>query len=488
MQPKYPIMAREQFKGRSDRSRNNEKKEKTGKSGKSGWQKPDGTPLRKRKGDYFPDQEIDKRKKGKQGTPPTERNNASTSGGTGEFTRGSERFSKKSTDGSFEKRGDFRNEKNSSERGATGQTSRKSGYSTVGKPGSEKSWFNRKGTDESNEKRGDFRNEKSISERGTTGQTSRKSGYSRGAKPEPEKPYSRQTEKPERKKPFEKKRERYADKDHSAEMRGRFSKKSAPVAGREGNKSFRQKSKTTPATKDGSVRLNRFISNAGICSRREADDLITAGVISINGNVVSELGIKVMPGDEVRFHDRILKTEKLVYVLLNKPKDFITTTDDPGDRKTVMNLLQGACKERIVPVGRLDRNTTGLLLLTNDGDLTRKLTHPSSNIKKLYQVELDKNVSQADMLRAIEGVELEDGVSGFDEIQYVSNEDKSVVGVELHSGKNRIVRRIFEALGYEVKKLDRTIFAGLTKKDLPRGRWRFLTEMEVSSLKMMRSK
>ncbi|MFM7766520.1 MAG: pseudouridine synthase, partial [Bacteroidota bacterium] len=237
----------------------------------------------------------------------------------------------------------------------------------------------------------------------------------------------------------------------------------------------------------GAIRLNRFIANAGICSRREADELIEAGVISINGEVVTELGTKVMAGDEVRFHDRVLRTERMVYVLLNKPKDYITTTDDPGDRKTVMNLVHDACKERIFPVGRLDRNTTGLLLLTNDGDLTKKLTHPSSNIAKVYQVELDKNLTIADMKRASEGVELEDGEVAFDNIEYASPDDKKIVGVELHSGKNRIVRRIFEELGYEVKKLDRTVFAGLTKKDLPRGRWRFLTELEVNGLKMMKS-
>jgi 23S rRNA pseudouridine2605 synthase len=237
---------------------------------------------------------------------------------------------------------------------------------------------------------------------------------------------------------------------------------------------------------DGAIRLNRFIANAGICSRREADELIEAGVIAINGQVVTELGTKVLPGDEVRFHDRVLRTERMVYVLLNKPKDYITTTDDPDDRKTVMNLVHDACKERIFPVGRLDRNTTGLLLLTNDGDLTKKLTHPSSNIAKVYQVELDKNLTLADMKTASEGVELEDGVVAFDNIEYASPDDKKIVGVELHSGKNRIVRRIFEELGYDVKKLDRTIFAGLTKKDLPRGRWRFLTELEVSGLKMLK--
>lgn len=234
------------------------------------------------------------------------------------------------------------------------------------------------------------------------------------------------------------------------------------------------------------MRLNRYIANAGICSRREADDLITAGLVTINGKLVTELGTKVLPGDQVRFHDRVLKSENLVYVLLNKPKDFITTTDDPENRKTVMSLVENACRERILPVGRLDRNTTGLLLFTNDGDLARRLTHPSGNVIKIYQVELDKNFTQKDLLQAAQGVELEDGVAAFDEIAYASPTEKNIIGVELHSGKNRVVRRIFEALGYQVKKLDRTVFAGLTKKDLPRGRWRHLTELEVSMLKMLK--
>lgn len=234
------------------------------------------------------------------------------------------------------------------------------------------------------------------------------------------------------------------------------------------------------------MRLNRYIANAGICSRREADDLITAGLVTINGKLVTELGTKVLPGDQVRFHDRVLKSENLVYVLLNKPKDFITTTDDPENRKTVMSLVENACRERILPVGRLDRNTTGLLLFTNDGDLARKLTHPSGNVIKIYQVELDKNFTQKDLLQAAKGVELEDGMAAFDEIAYASPSEKNIIGVELHSGKNRVVRRIFEALGYQVKKLDRTVFAGLTKKDLPRGRWRHLTELEVSMLKMLK--
>lgn len=256
---------------------------------------------------------------------------------------------------------------------------------------------------------------------------------------------------------------------------------------------YGEKKKASPARPkaddDGSTRLNKFIANAGICSRREADEMIEAGVISVNGKVITEMGYKVLPGDEVKYNGETLRGESMVYILLNKPKDFITTTEDPDDRKTVMGLIAKACKERVYPVGRLDRNTTGVLLFTNDGDLARKLTHPSFQMEKVYQVELDKNLKTADMEQISEGLKLEDGPIKVDNILYAGNgEERNVVGVELHSGKNRIVRRIFEHLGYEVKKLDRVIFAGLTKKDLPRGRWRFLTDMEVASLKMMTSK
>jgi 23S rRNA pseudouridine2605 synthase len=236
----------------------------------------------------------------------------------------------------------------------------------------------------------------------------------------------------------------------------------------------------------GLVRLNKYISNTGLCSRREADQMIEAGVISVNGVAVTQLGYKVKPGDEVKYNGQPLKRERMVYVLLNKPKDYITTTDDPQQRKTVMELVHSACRERIYPVGRLDRSTTGLLLLTNDGDLTRKLTHPSSNIKKIYHVFLDKSLKPSDLDSIREGVELDDGMAYVDRISYVDGgTDKKELGVELHSGRNRIVRRIFEKLGYKVTKLDRVYFAGITKKDLPRGRWRFLSEMELNMLKMM---
>lgn len=231
------------------------------------------------------------------------------------------------------------------------------------------------------------------------------------------------------------------------------------------------------------LRLNKFLANAGVCSRREADEFIQAGVVTVNGEVVKELGTKVMRTDEVKFHDQPVSLEKKVYVLLNKPKDYVTTSDDPQQRKTVMDLVKDACPERIYPVGRLDRNTTGVLLLTNDGDMASKLTHPKFLKKKVYHVFLDKNVAIEDLQKIAEGIELEDGEIHADAIEYADERDKSQVGVEIHSGKNRIVRRIFEALGYRVVRLDRVQFAGLTKKNLRRGDWRFLTEQEVDMLR-----
>ncbi len=232
------------------------------------------------------------------------------------------------------------------------------------------------------------------------------------------------------------------------------------------------------------VRLNKYLANAGICSRREADEFIQAGVVSVNGQVVTELGTKVLRTDDIRFHDQKVSMEKKVYVLLNKPKDCVTTSDDPQQRKTVMDLVKNACPERIYPVGRLDRNTTGVLLLTNDGDLASKLTHPKFLKKKIYHVFLDKKVTAHDMQQIATGITLEDGEVHADAIEYASATDKSQVGIEIHSGKNRIVRRIFESLGYRVVKLDRVLVAGLTKKNLRRGDWRFLTEKEVDMLRM----
>ena len=232
------------------------------------------------------------------------------------------------------------------------------------------------------------------------------------------------------------------------------------------------------------IRLNKFLANAGVCSRREADEFITAGVVSVNGEVVTELRTKIKRGDEVKFHDQTVSIERKIYVLLNKPKDTVTTSDDPQARRTVMDLVKGACDERIYPVGRLDRNTTGVLLLTNDGDLASKLTHPKYLKKKIYHVHLDKNLTKADMEQIAAGIQLDDGEIHADAISYTDDFKKDDVGIEIHSGKNRIVRRIFESLGYKVMKLDRVYFAGLTKKGLRRGEWRYLTEQEVNFLRM----
>ena len=233
------------------------------------------------------------------------------------------------------------------------------------------------------------------------------------------------------------------------------------------------------------VRLNKFIANSGICSRREADEYISAGLVTVNGQVVTEMGVKVNPAeDDVRFNGERLRGEKKVYVLLNKPKDFVTTTSDPHADKNVMQLIsRDMCPERIFPVGRLDKSTTGVLLLTNDGELAEKLTHPSFQKKKIYQVTLDKNLKPEDMDRLVQGVDLEDGPAYADEVAY-NGDDRSIVGIEIHSGRNRIVRRMFEALGYRVRKLDRVYFAGLTKKNLRRGQWRFLSDEEVTMLKL----
>jgi 23S rRNA pseudouridine2605 synthase len=241
-----------------------------------------------------------------------------------------------------------------------------------------------------------------------------------------------------------------------------------------------------PKKDSGQVRLNKYIADAGICSRREADKLILAGAVRINGEIVTKLGTKVARTDRVQFGDQTLAREKLRYLLLNKPKGFITSTEDPHHEKTVMNLVHNACKERIYPVGRLDRNTTGLLLFTNDGQLTKKLSHPRYGIKKIYHAVLEKALTKTDMMKIAEGIELEDCKVKVDAIEYVGDgTDKKELGIELHSGKNRVVRRIFEKLGYNVVKLDRVYFAGLTKKNLARGHWRFLEEKEVNMLKML---
>ncbi len=249
------------------------------------------------------------------------------------------------------------------------------------------------------------------------------------------------------------------------------------------NKNKAKKGDPMPIMNREDIRLNKFLSNAGICSRREADVLIQTGVVSVNDKVVLEMGYKVQPGDKVTYDGETISAEKKRYVLLNKPKDFITTMDDPWGRKTVMGLVAKACKERVYPVGRLDRETTGLLLFTNDGDMAKKLTHPRYKCGKIYHVELNKSVDRNDLKRLVQGIELADGITKFDKAEFVKDNPYEV-GVELHSGKNRIVRRMFESMGYEVVKLDRVLFAGLTKKDLPRGHFRHLTDKEVAFLKM----
>jgi 23S rRNA pseudouridine2605 synthase len=257
-------------------------------------------------------------------------------------------------------------------------------------------------------------------------------------------------------------------------------------AGSDGNARGKVKRVASTGLKsdDDSIRLNKYIAASGICSRREADQLISAGLITVNGKSVTELGTKVSPGDDVRYNGKRMRNERKVYLLLNKPKDYVTTTDDPRERKTVMLLIRGACKERIYPVGRLDRQTTGVLLFTNDGEMAKKLTHPGHNKKKIYHVFLDKGISGGDLQKLADGITLEDGFIQPDAISYVSPDNKREIGLEIHSGRNRIVRRMFEHFGYRVTKLDRVYFAGLTKKNLPRGKWRFLTEKEVNRLKM----
>jgi 23S rRNA pseudouridine2605 synthase len=237
-------------------------------------------------------------------------------------------------------------------------------------------------------------------------------------------------------------------------------------------------------TPEGKMRLNKYLAHSGIASRRKADEFIEQGLVTVNGEVVKEMGFHVKDGDVVTFKGKkITPVKNYVYILLNKPKDYITTTSDDLERKTVMELIKNATRERVYPVGRLDRNTTGLLLLTNDGEMMERLTHPKYEIRKMYEVELDRPLMEENMKRIAEGVELEDGIANVDEIEYAHRSDKRIIGVQLHSGKNRVVRRIFEAMHYDVKKLDRVMYAGLTKKDLPRGKWRLLTEKEVILLK-----
>tara|TARA_B110000503_G_scaffold119090_1_gene180604 strand:- start:300 stop:1232 length:933 start_codon:yes stop_codon:yes gene_type:complete len=276
-------------------------------------------------------------------------------------------------------------------------------------------------------------------------------------------------------------------RDSSGSDKPSFKKNTPTDAGKSdgkdfGNKKFTYKKKPKKLVEksvDDKIRLNRFLANAGICSRREADKLIETGVVSINNKVVTELGTKVSPNDVVHYGGMLLQSQKKQYVLLNKPKNYITTMDDPEERQTVMELISKACNERIYPVGRLDRATSGLLLFTNDGEMTKRLTHPSGKVKKIYHVTVDKNITQKDLIALVEGIQLEDGPAGADKAFYLADTSKSTISIELHSGKNRIIRRMMEHLGYKVTKLDRVQFAGLTKKDIPRGRFRHLSEKEV---------
>ncbi|WP_411273993.1 pseudouridine synthase [Daejeonella sp.] len=335
------------------------------------------------------------------------------------------------------------------------------------KPSGDRSFSDRKAFgDRSQSERKSFSDRNESSGRTSAGRDSKFGDKNAPAKRFNDKPFRSRSTEPST--PVERPKYRSDDKKWSSEERFVNKRSKKPLVEKE----------------DGLIRLNRFIANAGICSRRKADELIAAGVVSVNGEPVTELGFKVDPAkDLIRYNGESLKREKMVYVLLNKPKDYITTTDDPQERKTVMGLVEKASKERIYPVGRLDRNTTGLLLMTNDGDLADKLSHPKNNITKLYNVELNKSLSQGDLNKISFGIELEDGLIKPDQVSYVAGGSKKEVGIQIHSGKNRVVRRIFESLGYEVVKLDRVVYSNLTKKDLPRGRWRYLEDKEIIQLK-----
>jgi 23S rRNA pseudouridine2605 synthase len=308
----------------------------------------------------------------------------------------------------------------------------------------------------------------------------------------PRRRFNNNEDRPRRRKFDDDERPRRRFNDDEKPRRGdrRFEKheemnEEAPKRGRKGYVREKDPLYDRPAA-TGDIRLNKYLADCGVCSRREADDLIKAGCVTVNGELITTMGYKVKTGDKVVYGGQTLNREKLRYILLNKPKGYITTAEDPEGRDTVMELVKDACPERIFPVGRLDKNTTGLLLLTNDGDLAKKLTHPSSEVTKLYHVILNKPLTKNDMLRIADGLELDDGIIAADTIAYDEDDDsKKSIGIELHSGRNRIVRRIFEHLGYEVTRLDRVMFAGLDKYKLPRGEWRFLTDREVAMLKKL---
>jgi len=309
----------------------------------------------------------------------------------------------------------------------------------------------------------------------------------------PKREDSGRSERPERRdkpegKPWAERRPKREDTSRSDRPERRDKPISKPWEDKKPRDYSKPKSYRKESPKEELIRLNKYIANSGVCSRREADKLIIAGVVRVNGKVVTELGSKVSPGDKVQYEEQTISKERTKYLLLNKPKGYITTVDDPEKRKTVMSLIEGACKERVYPVGRLDRNTTGLLLFTNDGAIAKKLTHPKYGVKKIYHVELETSLTKNDLEKIRAGLELEDGLVEVDKIEYIEDsKSKKELGVELHSGKNRVIRRIFEHLEYKVTRLDRVYYAGLTKKNLPRGHWRILDEQEVNMLKMIRS-
>lgn len=414
---------------------------------------------------------------------------------------GEKRFSKRPTGSRFSRDENKSGERRSSKPGFTRRSDsdrperptgskfnrdeNKSGERSFSKPGFRKSGSDRfKGEGSERPKRSGFsRDENKSGERSFSKPAFRKSGDSdRFSK------FKKDEEKPFEKKKFE------GDEKPKFEKRERTKDFGKPYKSRERKKSFdgpkqehQRKNIDSGVKKEESdlIRLNKFMANSGVGSRREADELIKMGLVTVNGETITEMGHKVKPTDDIRYEGRKLKAEPLVYVLLNKPKGFITTTDDPEERNTVMDIVANACKERIYPVGRLDRNTTGLLLFTNDGDLADKLTHPSYNVKKIYKVELDRALTKADFQKILEGVYFEEGRAVVDDLAMVSDDGREV-GIELHIGWNRIVRRIFEALGYDVVKLDRVVYAGLDKKDLGRGEWRFLKPEEIVRLKHFR--
>jgi 23S rRNA pseudouridine2605 synthase len=466
------------------------------------------------------DRNRDERARGDRGPAnrgESDRNRDSRPSGDRGFSgRGSSRDERPGSDRGFSGRGGSRDERPSGDSGFSGRggsdrnrgerPGSDRGFSSRGgsvrnrdeRPGSDRGFSGRGGSDRNRDERpsrdGGFSGRAGSRDERTSGDRER--GKSENTRQNPEERYFRR-----------------APLDKGKTEKSGFQKEERPRKGRPALKNFKPnndhqvgperaprydpaalKSKASPRVQEKidenpvvqneEIRLNKYISNSGLCSRREADDLIESGMIKVNGEVVTEMGYKVKDSDTVKYGKDVLNRERMMYVLLNKPKDFLTTMDDPQERKTVMDLVSGACKERVYPVGRLDRNTTGLLLLTNDGELTVKLTHPSNDIKKIYQAELDKPITEEHFEMIKEGLELEDGLIKPDQLA-ITSADAHVVGIEIHSGKNRIVRRIFEHLGYEVTKLDRTTYAGLTKKDLPRGKWRFLSEKELIRLKYM---